>query len=71
MLETLSLCQRRGESAEGEGRAARENGSIAVCTWPGQDISRLYPQVQGNQLIKRELKRSIEVCAWPGQDIGG
>ena len=54
---------KEGKSAEGEGRAARENGSIAVCTWPGQDIGRLYPQVQGNQLIKRELKRSIAACA--------
>ena len=71
MLETLSLCQRRGESAEGEGRAARENGSIAVCTWPREDIGRLYPQVQRNLLIKRELKRSIAVCSWPGQDTGG
>ena len=37
----------------------RENGSIAVCSWPGEDIGRFYPQVQGNQLIKRELRSSM------------
>ena len=46
MLETLSLCQRRGESAEGEGRAARENGSIAVSTWPGEDIGGIEAKIR-------------------------